>query len=103
MTIHGQYSSNVNEGSIVIKTKETIASSGCRRGGFLYEPANPPRKIVVRDIRGPAANYSRTTVIHIVKPTGQVEEPATTHKHQDSGTIVSVSRHRRSPQLRPSS
>jgi hypothetical protein len=25
--IHGQYSSNVNKGSIVIKTKETIASS----------------------------------------------------------------------------
>ena len=54
--------------------------------GSYTNPQNPPRKIVVRDVRGPAANYSQATVIHIVMPTGQVEEPATNHKHQDSGT-----------------
>ena len=32
--------------------------SGCRRGGFLYEPANPPRKIVVRDTSSPVCGPS---------------------------------------------
>ena len=74
-----------------------------RRG----EPANLPRKIVVRDvlnILGPTANYSWATVIHIVKSTGQVEEPAATDKRiRIQEPIISVGRRRRSPQLRPSS
>ena len=73
--IHGQYSSNVNEGSIVIKTKETIASSGCRRGGFLYKPANPPHKIVVHGEQIICGSLCKARWIR--------GKPARTHKHRE--------------------
>jgi len=64
------------------KARSTIERrhrSRCRRGGFLYEPANPPRKIIVSDASGPAANCLRRIAVHITKPAGQKknrQEPA---------------------------
>jgi len=45
--------------------------SNSRRGGFLYEPANPPRKLIDRDTSGPAAIYLRPTAVRVTKPVGQ--------------------------------
>ena len=50
--------------------------SDCRRGGLLYESANPPRKIVDCDASGPAADCLRPTIVHVAEPAGQREKPA---------------------------
>jgi len=76
--------SKLSHGPIRIRKKarstiERRHRSRCRRGGFLYEPANPPRKIIVSDASGPAANCLRRIAVHITKPAGQKknrQEPA---------------------------
>ena len=44
--------------------------TSCRRGGFLYEPANPPRKIAFRDSNGPAAKWLWAYAVHLTKSAG---------------------------------
>ena len=45
--------------------------SGCRRGGFLTLPTNPPRKINVRGQRGSSASFSWPNIVWSAKPAGQ--------------------------------
>jgi len=66
--------------------------SGCKRGGFLYEPANPPRKIVYRDASGPAANCLRPIAVHITKPAGQKKNPQEPAKSRVAPPLLSLRR-----------
>jgi len=50
--------------------------SGCRRGGFLTLPTNPPRKINVRGQRSSAASSSWPNIVWSAKPTGQYNKLA---------------------------
>ena len=65
--------------TVLHRNENMCRTSRCRRGGFLYEPANPPRKIIVSDASGPPANCLRRIAVHITKPAGQKknrQEPA---------------------------
>ena len=47
----------ISDAVIQFKRPNVHPSSGCRWGGFFYEPANPPREYFVCDSGSPAAKY----------------------------------------------
>ena len=54
----------------MVTSRCLLSKSSCRRGGFLYEPANPPRKIAFRDSNGPAAKWLWAYAVHLTKSAG---------------------------------
>ena len=57
------------------ESRQDSYSSGCRRGGFFYEPANPPCKVVVRGLYGPAAKFWWADVEQPTKTRGHRTNP----------------------------
>ena len=70
------------DGGSMVTSRCLLSKSSCRRGGFLYEPANPPHKIVVRGERSLATNYLRTTLQSPLDKRETRENPQASRTHR---------------------